>query len=79
LKKDEVSLELPAIENDDAVEESGRGKWVKKLNQRFHKRFWMMHWCALKFTISCLSIQAIFLEFLGYFLEFFGYFRKIII
>jgi hypothetical protein len=26
LKKDEVSLELPAIENDDAVEESGRGK-----------------------------------------------------
>jgi hypothetical protein len=26
LKKDEVSLELPAVENDDAVEELGRGK-----------------------------------------------------
>jgi hypothetical protein len=26
LKRDEVSLELPSMENDDAVEELGRGK-----------------------------------------------------
>jgi hypothetical protein len=26
LKKDKVSLELPATENDDAVEESAKGK-----------------------------------------------------
>jgi hypothetical protein len=43
LKKDEVSLELPATENDDAVEESGRGKQNMKLNQRYNKCFWMMH------------------------------------
>ena len=40
---DEVSLELPTTENDDGIEELGRGKRNKKLNQRFDKRFWMMH------------------------------------
>jgi hypothetical protein len=70
LKRDEASLELPATENDDTVKELGRGKW-NKLNQRFDKHFWIMHWCALKFTISCLPIQVIFLEFFGYFLELF--------
>jgi hypothetical protein len=70
LNKDEVSLELPAMENDDTAEEFGRGKWNKKLNQRLDKGCWMMYWCALKLTISCLPIQAILLEFFGYFLEF---------
>jgi hypothetical protein len=43
LKKDKVLLELPATENDDAIEELGRGKGNTKLNQRFNKCFWTMH------------------------------------